>query len=302
MTPQITVVSGKGGTGKTTLTALWGSMADRPVLVDADVDASNLPLAYPHETREQHPFVGRDVAVVNEPLCKNCGVCARACRFDAFFQVEGQFRVDPLACEGCTLCTLMCPLDAITMKPHVSGTWSVSETGFGPLVHAQLGIAEGNSGKLVTQVRRAGEKLAEERAAAVILVDGPPGIGCQTTAAMAGASLVVLVTEPSASGRHDMERLLSVTNRLGVVALVVLNKVDLAPAEEALIRTTVSRMGAEYIGSLPFIQEVPGLLASGTLISECPRALREAAEGLWKVILERALVAERVQQGEPAHG
>ncbi|HQK23551.1 MAG TPA: hypothetical protein PLM66_11745, partial [Candidatus Latescibacteria bacterium] len=120
--------------------------------------------------------------------------------------------------------------------------------------------------------------------------------------AMAGASLVVLVTEPSASGRHDMERLLSVTNRLGVVALVVLNKVDLAPAEEALIRTAVSRMGAEYIGSLPFIQEVPGLLASGTLISECPRALREAAEGLWKVILERALVAERVQQGEPAHG
>ena len=141
-----------------------------------------------------------------------------------------------------------------------------------------------------------GEKLADERAAGVILVDGPPGIGCQTTAAMAGASLVVLVTEPSASGRHDMERLLSVTNRLGVVALVVLNKVDLAPGEEALIRATVSRMGADYIGSVPFIQEVPGLLASGSLIRECPRVLREVAERLWQVILERALAAESVQQ------
>jgi len=301
VTPQITVVSGKGGTGKTTLTALWGSMANRPVLVDADVDASNLPLAYSHEVREQHSFVGRDVAVVNESLCKNCGVCARECRFGAFFQVEGQFRVDPLACEGCTLCSLMCPLEAITMQPHLSGTWFVSETGVGPLVHAQLGIAEGNSGKLVTQVRRAGEKLAEERSASVVLVDGPPGIGCQTTAAMAGASLVVLVTEPSASGRHDMERLLSVTNRLGVLALVVLNKIDLAPAEEALIRATASRMGAEYIGSVPFIPEIPGLLASGTLIKNCPQVLKEVADRLWGVILERADMEERVHQGEAEH-
>jgi MinD superfamily P-loop ATPase len=179
------------------------------------------------------------------------------------------------------------------MEPHVSGDWFVSHTQYGPLVHAQLGVAEGNSGKLVTQVRRVGEKLAEEQNAAVILVDGPPGIGCQTTAALSGATLVVLVTEPSASGRHDMERLLAVTNRLGVPAVVVLNKADLAPGEETIIRNTASAMGAQFIGVVPFVQEIPSLLASCELLNSCPRVLADVAGGLWDHIWERAQQAER---------
>jgi len=286
MTRQIAVVSGKGGTGKTSLTALWGAKnAKRPVFVDADVDASNLPLAFRHTLRERQRFIGREVAVVDQAVCTECGVCTDLCRFGAFITRENgsrvSYEVDPLACEGCTLCSLACPSHAISMVPHESGDWFVSDTPYGPLVHAQLGIAEGNSGKLGTQVRRAGEDLAEEENRDLILIDGPPGIGCQTIAALTGVDLAVVVTEPSASGRHDMARVLAVIARLGVPAVVILNKVDLAPAQEDPIRLAAAQHGADLVGTVPFVPELPRALAMGTLIESPPPGLVSAMSVLW---------------------
>jgi len=290
MLRQISVVSGKGGTGKTSLTALWARRAEAVVLVDADVDASNLPLAFSHRERQRHRFVGRDVAVVNETLCTACGLCADMCRFEAFRTVQRDggtgYEVDPLACEGCTLCSLACPPGAITMHPHESGEWFVSDTPYGPLVHAQLGVAEGNSGKLVTQVRRAAEEVAEAEGRDLILIDGPPGIGCQTTAALTGADLAVVVTEPSASGRHDMARLLQVIARFDVPALVVLNKADLAPDQEDPLRRAAARHGADFIGTVPFVPELPRVLAMGTLLSSPPPALLPVIESLWDTVMD----------------
>lgn len=290
MLRQVSVVSGKGGTGKTSLTALWSTLAERAVLVDADVDASNLPLALAHTERQRQTYIGRHVAVVDDASCTACGACASACRFEAFRTVQRdgdvRYEVDALACEGCTLCELACPTGAITMHPHESGEWFVSDTEYGPLVHARLGVAEGNSGKLVTQVRRIAEDIAEAEGRSLILIDGPPGIGCQTTAALTGADLAVLVTEPSASGRHDMGRLLSVIDRLGLPAVVVLNKADLAPDQRGPIERLAAQHGARFVGSIPFVPEIPRLLAMGTLVASPPPALMPAVQSAWEAALE----------------
>ena len=290
MLRQVSVVSGKGGTGKTSLTALWSTLAHGAVLVDADVDASNLPLAIAHTERERHVYVGREVALVNERLCTACGLCAEVCRFGAFRTVRRDggtaYEVDPLECEGCTLCKFVCPADAITMLPHESGEWFVSDTAYGPLVHARLGVAEGNSGKLVTQVRRTAEDLTDSEGRSLILIDGPPGIGCQTTAALTGVDLAVVVTEPSASGRHDMGRLLSVIERLRLRAIVVLNKADLAPDQQGPIERLAAQHGARFVGTVPFVPELPRLLSMGALVASPPPALMLAVRSAWEAALE----------------
>ena len=226
---QVVVLSGKGGTGKTSVTASLAHLASRQnriVLVDADVDASNLGILLRPDVRRSHRFEGGLLAVVDEAACDRCGECAEACRFGA---VVSPGEVDALACDGCSACAHRCPARAISMRPVVTGDWYESETRFGPLYHARLRPGRESSGKLVTEIRTAAIARAERDRAGLVLVDGPPGIACPVIASVAGADLALIVTEPSVSGARDMERALAAVVHFGVPTLLVVNKADLGP-------------------------------------------------------------------------
>ena len=224
------MISGKGGTGKTSVVAAFAALAGGAVLADCDVDAADLHLVLRPELGTEHEFSGRRQAIIDPDACTACGRCAEVCRFAAVLgAADGGYSVDPIACEGCELCRRVCPADAIHMEPVVNGAWMVSETRFGPLVHARLGVAEDNSGKLVTLVRNEARSVAEERGLPLVIVDGSPGIGCPVIASLAGADLVLAVTEPTVSGRHDLDRVLQVVRQFRLPFAVCVNKADLNP-------------------------------------------------------------------------
>jgi MinD superfamily P-loop ATPase len=209
---QITVISGKGGTGKTTILASLAALVKRAVLVDADVDAADLHLLLKPQVRRREPFVASQVALIDPEKCDPCGKCAEACRFEAIRDLQ----VDPISCEGCGVCFHVCPRGAILMKEVQSGEWFISQTRYGPMVHAKLGVAQENSGKLVTLVRKEAQRIAREGGYPLILIDGPPGIGCPVIASLGGVDAVLVVTEPSLSGIHDLERVLGVSRHFQV--------------------------------------------------------------------------------------
>jgi MinD superfamily P-loop ATPase len=261
---EIVVLSGKGGTGKTTVLASFAVLAENPVLCDCDVDAPNLHLLLEPEPREVHEFFGLQTAEIDESLCNECGVCEASCRFDAI----RDFRVDPLACEGCGLCVRVCPLDAISMRDMLAGHWYVSQTQFGPLVHARLRAAQENSGKLVMAVRKRARELAEETGAAHILSDGPPGIGCPAISSLSGASIALIVTEPSLSGLHDLERVLALCRNFNVTPLVCINKYDLSNENTRRIEGYCDDIGVEIVGRIPFDPEVNAATIRGRPLVE----------------------------------
>ncbi|OGD78789.1 MAG: hypothetical protein A2Y64_07850 [Candidatus Coatesbacteria bacterium RBG_13_66_14] len=263
---ELVVISGKGGTGKTSLAASLVELAreDGPVVaVDADVDASNLALILDAEPGEVNDFVGGELAFVTPELCTGCGECVAACRFAAVSMTDGKALVDPLACEGCRVCRAVCPAGAVTMRHSVTGSWRVDEGEGFHLIHAELGIARDNSGKLVSRVRREARDVAERTGAKLIIIDGPPGIGCPVHAAITGTDLALIVTEPSPSGMHDLERALDTCAHFDRPAVVVVNKADLAPALTEETADLCRRRGAFLLGLLPFDRRVPGLLARG---------------------------------------
>ncbi len=188
MIRELVIISGKGGTGKTSIAAAMACLAENKVIADCDVDAADLHLVLDHRVIEETPFEGGRKARVEQSSCTGCGVCVDYCRFDALVEDGGTYRVDAVACEGCGVCARFCPEGAIVMEPHVSGSWRVSETPRGPLVHARLGIAEGNSGKLVTLIKKKARFLAAERGYNLVLVDGSPGTGCPVIATISGAA------------------------------------------------------------------------------------------------------------------
>jgi len=263
---EITILSGKGGTGKTTVTACFAALASSRVLVDADVDAANLYMIVPHTVEEEHPFQGGNLPKINIQACTQCGECMTRCRYGA---IEEGPRLNRIACEGCGVCAHFCPEGAITMEPRVCGTWFNSSTENGPLIHARLGIAEENSGLLVSLLRREARKKVEETASNLILVDGPPGIGCPVIAATTGCDAVVVVTEPTVSGLHDLERVAELTAFLKVPAMITINRWDIHPMMAERIRDVAKEKGMHHLGDIPVDEAVTASMVQGKPLVTC---------------------------------
>jgi MinD superfamily P-loop ATPase len=253
------------------------------VLADADVDAANLELVLEPTRLEEHVFMGGQVAVINADLCQLCGSCFDACRFDAIIPGDDAYRVDRLACEGCASCVYQCPEEAIHSEEQQAGLWFRSDTRFGPLFHAHLFAAQENSGKLVTLVKQHGRLLALDEGRELLVVDGPPGIGCPVISANAGADLALLVTEPTISGVHDLERILGTVNHFRVPALVVINKVDINPAQTATIEEYCRRQGIALAGKLPYDTVVTEAMVQGqpVTIYQPEGAMAGALRDVW---------------------
>jgi MinD superfamily P-loop ATPase len=253
---ELVVISGKGGTGKTSLTASFAVLAGNAVIADCDVVA-DLHLVLAPRVLQRHEFRSGFEAVIRMEQCVGCGVCRDYCRFAAirmFREANGGnvFAVDPVSCEGCGVCVRFCPADAIDFPERVCGEWMVSETRCGQMVHAKLGVAAENSGKLVSTVRREARRIAEENGNGLVIVDGPPGIGCPVISSVTGASLVLVVTEPSVSGEHDLERVIALTRHFSVPTAVCVNKWDINPEMTEAIERMAIGAGARLVGRIRY--------------------------------------------------
>jgi MinD superfamily P-loop ATPase len=280
---EIVVLSGKGGTGKTTIVGSFAALAKGKVLADCEVDAADLHLLLSPSVKQESEFWSGQVAYIDEERCTQCGLCQELCRFSAITD----FRVDPVSCEGCGFCSYICPVEAITMKENMSGHWFVSDTRYGPLVHARLGIAQENSGKLVAVVRQRAKRIAEEQALDYIISDGPPGIGCPVISSLSGASLALLVTEPTLSGIHDLERVLGVCRHFGVPALVCINKYDLNEDNARQIETYCLTQGVQVASRIPFDNVVTEALVRAVPVVEYPDGrVSQEIRTLWLKVSE----------------
>ena len=291
---QVVFLSGKGGTGKTVVTASMAALFKEAVFVDADVDAANLHILLHPEIKTVHEFYGNEKACVEQESCTACGACHSVCRFDALNVGEdGKPEIDRHGCEGCAVCSLMCPENAINMVPNKSGEWFESRTRFGSFIHGRLGFAEENSGKLVSLLRQRARETAEAENRDLILVDGPPGVGCPVIASLAGTDVVVLVTEPTVSGIHDMKRVLELTHHFKIKTVCCINKFDLNPAKALELQQLCEQESIPILGRIPFDRDV-----IFSLVKECPlveykdipaaRAVREFAGRLFLFISEEA--------------
>ncbi len=286
---EIVIISGKGGTGKTSLTASFAVLADRPVIADCDVDAADLHLVLSPSVKERHAFYSGREAVIRPHDCIGCGLCLDDCRFEAVMRTENSsgrsvFAIDPVSCEGCGVCVRFCPAEAIDFPERLCGEWMVSETRCGPMVHARLGIAAENSGKLVTTVRQEARRIAEEENRSLILVDGPPGIGCPVIASLTGATEVLAVTEPTVSGEHDLERLLSLTRHFDIPAVVCVNKWDLNTAMTERIEEKARGMGARVSGRIRYDRSVTTAQLQERAVVEIDAPCVEDIRRIWEEI------------------
>jgi MinD superfamily P-loop ATPase len=286
---ELVVVSGKGGTGKTSIVASFFALAERAAVADCDVDAADLHLVLAPTVLERRPFFGGSTALVDGKRCTGCGICAARCRFDAIrtpVTVDTvAYDVDPMSCEGCGVCVDVCPEHAVTLAPTTNGEWFVSETRHGPMVHARLGIAQENSGKLVSLVRRKAQVVARSNRCNLLICDGSPGIGCPVIASIAGASMVLVVTEPTLSGLHDLRRVLDLCRQLHVKASVCVNKADINLEVTATIEAEASRMGIRTLGRVRYDDTVTQAQVKGIAVVECGRCPADADfRSLWKEV------------------
>ena len=317
---QLVILSGKGGTGKTSVAAAFAHLLSlddalfRTVLADADVDASNLELVLSPKIISREDFRGGQFAKIDWDTCTGCGICEEVCRFDAIGNASHpQFRrlavkrvaeldappaqipdlpiVDPIACDGCAACVYQCPVDAITMHEQVVGEWFQSESRYGPLFHAALGAAQENSGKLVTLVKQQARLLSMDEDYDLVLVDGPPGIGCPVISATSGADLALIVAEPTASGAHDMRRVLETTAHFDVPALVCINKADIYPERAAEIEEFCHDQGIQVVGEIPFDTAVTKAMVQGQPVTlyapDAPSS--QALRNVWAEVASKLL-------------
>lgn len=324
---ELVVISGKGGTGKTSVVAAFASLAQSKVMADCDVDAADLHLVLEPEILARHEFRAGHEAVIRQEACQSCGICLARCRFGAVSQLsnaEGEpmyqvaaancsdcsfcvrscpvksidlinamreacgeinktaYFIDPLACEGCGVCVDACPSHAIDFPERIAGEWYISDTRHGPMVHARLGIAAENSGKLVSVVREQAKRIAEEQGCHLILTDGPPGIGCPVIATLTGASLVLIVTEPTLSGQHDLERVAELARHFRIPALVCVNKWDLNPSICETIEVSAAAAGVAPVGRIRYDRAVTAAQVAGKNILEfTPDGVADDLRNLW---------------------
>lgn len=283
---ELVVLSGKGGTGKTSLVAAFASLAENKVLGDADVDAADLHLIMAPKAEYRSDFQSGYTAKINKNKCTECDLCRNLCRWDA---ISDEFKVNSIDCEGCGVCVYFCPEEAIDFPINTCGEWFISNTRFGPMVHARLGIAEENSGKLVTLVRQEAMKLGQEKNLDLILTDGPPGVGCPVIASLGGASAVLIVAEPTISGTHDMQRVVDLAQYFKVPAMVCVNKYDLNLELTQEIENFAEDKRLPFVGHIPFDPIFTRAMVKGQTIFEynTKSEAGESVKQIWQKISKK---------------
>jgi len=287
---ELVVISGKGGTGKTSIVAAFANLAKNAVFADCDVDAADLHLVLEPKVRETHDFSGGKQASVIAEKCIGCGKCKDLCRFDAIHlngrgnDVVGKtFTVDPVSCEGCKVCVEFCPVDAIEFNDSINGQWFISDTRSGTMVHARLGIAEENSGKLVTLIRKETKRIAEEQRKDLIIVDGSPGIGCPVIASITGADLALIITEPTLSGKHDLERVADLAAGFRIPALAAINKYDLNPDVAEQIERDALKRDIKVVGKIRYDKAfTKAQIMKCSVVEYTGGAVSEDVKALWR--------------------
>ncbi len=294
---QVVVLSGKGGTGKTSVSAALAHLSlsieklTQPVFVDADVDAANLSLLLQPDRQSCNEFWGGSLASITPDLCTNCGVCVKVCRYDAIIldpTGKPAHWIDGLACDGCAACVYTCPTDAVRMVQQQEGIWFQSNTPFGELFHAELFPGKENSGKLVTLIKQQARLYATDVHSQLIIIDGPPGIGCPVISACAGVDLGLIVTEPGLAGIHDLKRVLSTLQHFRIPPTICINKSDIYPEGTELIREYAKTEGITIVGEIPYDENIPRAMIKGRPITldspESPAAL--SIQRIWKNTME----------------
>jgi len=290
---ELVVISGKGGTGKTSIVASFAGLAKNAVLADCDVDAADLHLILEPKIKQNEDFSGGKRATIVTEECVGCGKCQDLCRFDAIHLngegndvIDKTFSVDPISCEGCKVCVEFCPVNAIEFNDCVNGQWFVSDTRFGPMVHAKLGIAEENSGKLVTLIRKEAKRIAEKEEKDFIIADGSPGIGCPVIASITGADLVLVVTEPTLSGKHDLERVADLTAQFRIPTLVCINKSDLNPQMTGQIAEEAQNRGIRMAGKIRYDKAfTKAQIMKATVVEYTGGWVSEEIKTLWRNVI-----------------
>ncbi len=282
---EIVILSGKGGTGKTSLTAAFAHLAKDAIVCDLDVDAPDLHLLLQPENKITTDFFSGHEAAIRQEDCEGCDKCIEMCRYGAIVENDGWPVVDPLKCEGCKVCVAFCPADAIDFVERHCGRWYSSTTRFGPMIHAQLFAGEENSGRLVALLRQTAREISKQNGYRLILSDGPPGIGCPVISSLSGASLAVIVTEPTPSGRHDLERVIELCSHFSVPAGVILNKCDLNETESAAIENFCAENGLPLIGRLPHDPVITHAMINAQTITEYENgAFANRVVDIWNTI------------------
>lgn len=266
---EITIISGKGGTGKTSITAALATAGQEMVLCDCDVDAADLHLILKPEIKESHIFEGAWLAQINPNKCNDCGICTQYCKFDAITLDEGnRHKIDPYQCEGCRLCERVCPSKAISSSRSKNSNWMISETRAGIMLHAHMGPGEENSGKLVSLLRKKSRELAASGNYQYILSDGPPGTGCATIASITGSDAILIVIEPSLTSLHDAERVIQLAQSFDIPIYALINKASINPEMARKISSFLSDNATNYLGNLPFDTRVVEAMVTGKSINE----------------------------------
>ena len=290
---EIVIISGKGGTGKTSIVASLATLAGKNVLADCDVDAADLHLVLEPKVQSRNDFSGGKKARIIKEECTACGECIDVCRFEAIHyphtagRTDGEIpQVNPIFCEGCGVCVRVCPAEAIAFEDAVNGQWFISDTRYGPMVHARLGIAQGNSGKLVSLIRDEARKIAERDNLDYIIVDGSPGIGCPVISSITGSDLVVVVTEPTLSGQHDLERVAELTGHFQIPTIICINKWDLNPEITSQIEQRAKAMGILSAGRIRYDPAVTkAQIMKSSVVEYTGGAISEDISSVWRNII-----------------